>query len=256
MTREKSVIVLQNCASMLHDGTRFMKPEHVQEFREAYEMAIKALKQPEPCEDCISRQAAIDAMTTTLWHYPNGCYRNLNEYEFAKGLAELGLKSVPSAQPEPCEDTDRIYALMKDYYFEHKDKHDASWQGGFGKCMNLIPNAYQKQPEPCEDCVSRADVIELIENSYYNIADSLADTWAMVEDAEKLPSVTPKRKTGEWVERNPLNSDRCRLIECDQCGFAHIVGFNVPYEHWVENRNFCERCGADMRGEYDRNKNH
>ena len=51
-------------------------------------------------QDLISRQAAIDAMTTTLWHYPNGCYRNLNEYEFAKGLAELGLKSVPSAQPE------------------------------------------------------------------------------------------------------------------------------------------------------------
>ena len=50
--------------------------------------------------DCISRKAAIDAMTNTLWHYPNECYRNLNEYEFAKGLAELGLKSVPSAQPE------------------------------------------------------------------------------------------------------------------------------------------------------------
>ena len=51
-------------------------------------------------QDLISRQAAIDAMANTLWHYPNECYRNLNEYEFAKGLAELGLKSVPSAQPE------------------------------------------------------------------------------------------------------------------------------------------------------------
>ena len=52
-------------------------------------------------DDLISRQDAIDAMTNTLWHYPNECYRNLNEYEFAKGLAELGLKSVPSAVPEP-----------------------------------------------------------------------------------------------------------------------------------------------------------
>jgi len=59
-------------------------------------------------DDLISRQAAIDAMANTLWHYPNECYRNLNEYEFAKGLAELGLKSVPSAQPEqrwiPCSE--------------------------------------------------------------------------------------------------------------------------------------------------------
>ncbi|MBO6208420.1 MAG: hypothetical protein J6O73_16025 [Lachnospiraceae bacterium] len=51
-------------------------------------------------DDLIYRQAAIDAMANALRYYPNECYRNLNEYEFAKGLAELGLKSVPSAQPE------------------------------------------------------------------------------------------------------------------------------------------------------------
>lgn len=49
--------------------------------------------------DCVDRQKAIDAMTTTLWHYPTECLRNINKYEFAKGLAELGLKSVPSVQP-------------------------------------------------------------------------------------------------------------------------------------------------------------
>lgn len=48
--------------------------------------------------DPIERQDAIDAMTNALWHYPNQCYKHLNEYEFAKSLAELGLKSVPSAQ--------------------------------------------------------------------------------------------------------------------------------------------------------------
>lgn len=68
---------------------------------------------------------------------------------------------------------------------------------------------------------------------------------------ENAPTVEPERKKGKWIERNPQNSDKCRLIECDQCGFSHIVGFNVPYEHWIENRNFCERCGADMRCEDD-----
>ena len=62
-----------------------------------------------------------------------------------------------------------------------------------------------------------------------------------------LPSVQPKH--GRWIERNPLSSDICRLIECDQCGNSYIVGFNVPYEHWIDNRNYCEKCGADMRGE-------
>ena len=68
----------------------------------------------------------------------------------------------------------------------------------------------------------------------------------------ELPSAQPERKKGKWIERNPQNSDKCRLIECDQCGFSHIVGFNVPYERWIENRNFCERCGADMRDEQDK----
>ena len=71
------------------------------------------------------------------------------------------------------------------------------------------------------------------------------------ERIKPIPPAQPERKKGKWIERNPQNSDKCRLIECDQCGFSHIVGFNVPYEHWIENRNFCERCGADMRGEHE-----
>ena len=70
----------------------------------------------------------------------------------------------------------------------------------------------------------------------------------LLDKIDHAPTIEPKQKTGKWIERNPQNSDKCRLIECDQCGFSHIVGFNVPYEHWIENRNFCERCGADMRG--------
>ena len=63
-------------------------------------------------------------MTNTLWHYPNECYRNLNEYEFAKGLAELGLKSVPSAQPEPqwISCSERLPKKPGQYYVSGGDK--------------------------------------------------------------------------------------------------------------------------------------
>ena len=50
--------------------------------------------------DCISKQAAIDTMTETIWHYPNELYPGLNAYETARGLAEMGLLSVPPVQPE------------------------------------------------------------------------------------------------------------------------------------------------------------
>lgn len=97
------------------------------------------------------------------------------------------------------------------------------------------------------DTIYRKAAIELIERMkpYHQDADDIAEMIA------NMPSAQPERKTGKWIERNPQNSDKCRLIECDKCGFSHIVGFNVPYEHWIENRNFCERCGADMRGDKD-----
>ena len=98
-----------------------------------------------------------------------------------------------------------------------------------------------------------ADV--LMKAMYHRAFETDGDTmwqsgcWVRYRAIEQVIKEQPtiERKTGKWIERNPQNSDKCRLIECDQCGFAHIVGFNVPYEHWIENRNFCERCGADMR---------
>ena len=53
----------------------------------------------------------------------------------------------------------------------------------------------------CEDAVSRTDVIELTKNSYYNLAESMEDTWAMVADIEQLPPVTPKSVEKE-TEKN------------------------------------------------------
>ena len=90
----------------------------------------------------------------------------------------------------------------------------------------------------------------LIAEMHNVILEDGEDRRTFYEVIERQPTIE-ERKTGRWIERNPQNSDKCRLIECDQCGFSHIVGFNVPYEHWIENRNFCERCGADMRGEQD-----
>ena len=89
--------------------------------------------------DLISRQAAIDAMANTLWHYPTECYRNLNEYEFAKGLAELGLKSVPSAQPESCE----YYALCR----HGRDESKLRVRLGFCEYCNEDSDGYVKPIE-------------------------------------------------------------------------------------------------------------
>lgn len=52
MTREEAIITLTNTASLLRDGTRYMKSEHEKQFREAYDMAIKALEQEQKWIPC------------------------------------------------------------------------------------------------------------------------------------------------------------------------------------------------------------
>lgn len=44
MTNEKAHNILENYAFYLKDGTKYMKPEQEQQFRQAYEMAIAALE--------------------------------------------------------------------------------------------------------------------------------------------------------------------------------------------------------------------
>ena len=123
MTNKEVINFLNQVRKILLDDKSWLEST-IQPINEAFDMAINALTvQPETHDkrtemhacDCVRRQDAIDAMANTLWHYPNECYRNLNKYEFAKGLAELGLKSVPSAQPEPCEDADKLKRCRFEY---------------------------------------------------------------------------------------------------------------------------------------------
>ena len=86
--------------------------------------------------DTIDRQAAIKVMTSVLWHLPNEWYRSLNEYEFSKGLAELGLNSVPSVQPY-VPDTNvgdmisrqaakqELYKMLHDCFWADDEEQDA-----------------------------------------------------------------------------------------------------------------------------------
>ena len=58
------------------------------------------------------------------------------------------------------------------------------------------------------DCISRQDVIELVKNSFYDLSSSMDDTWAMVADVERLPSVQPVAK-----DTNVLNNDTISRAE-------------------------------------------
>ena len=164
--------------------------------------------------------------------------------EDAKKVIEAQEMAIKALKVEPCEDADRIYALMKDYYFEHKDKHDASWQGGFGKCMNLIPNAYQKQPEPCEDCVNRGAAIKEIKDYIINPDQAISEhpddcfkynsgILTAIQVINDLPPAQAKPRTGKWIWLGSTH-------KCSNCnGYTCFADSKPP--------KYCPNCGAKMK---------
>ncbi len=103
------------------------------------------------------------------------------------------------------------------------------------------------EQNPCDDFVSRKAVEKIINkwlsHPDYELKDSIYD---MTKKIHKLPSVTPKEKTGHWILADKQNkedvvNDNFRFI-CSECLCSDIHAKNtiVPY---------CWKCGARMEVE-------
>ena len=110
--------------------------------------------------------------------------------------------------------------------------------------LENLPSAH---PEPCEDAVSRKAVYDaMVEKGQRSRRYKLGEIWELNgteirEALDTVPSVTPKRKRGKWIDETfkPWGLVY-HPYRCDQCG-----------EHSEADSNFCPNCGADMRGEQD-----
>ena len=84
--------------------------------------------------------------------------------------------------------------------------------------MRLVRQAFEKLPEPCTDTISRQAAIDALGEEPYVWTDSDSEVaereqWRRDVDAIKyLPSVTPKRKTGKWIEYDS-DEDKYDLIK-------------------------------------------
>ena len=92
-----------------------------------------------------------------------------------------------------------------------------------------------------DDCISRqAAIYEIHEDADWLAAQG--SDW-QVERMERdksilmsLPSIQPERLKGKWIHQAKFGR-----IECDQCGKV--------FRNTFAPKNFCPKCGADMRGE-------
>ena len=103
---------------------------------------------------------------------------------------------------------------------------------------DLLMKAYEQgrkdaQPELCEDAVSREAAIRCCTFGRTSLG--------LTDELRRLPSVTPKRKTGKWIIDG-------HHIVCSECETGMC---NTDREGDSFPTNFCPNCGADMRGERD-----
>ena len=139
------------------------------------------------------------------------------------------------------------------------------------KALKMLPSA---QPEPCEDAVSRKDVLDGAVTHYSVSGANIAYRNAVpVEYIESLPSVTPKPNTGKWIPVTRIEKwhkedglvgfppevkefPQCTIewvdatepdevdgLRCSECGTIY---------DFTEARNWCSECGAKMEGQNDK----
>lgn len=128
----------------------------------------------------------------------------------------------------------------------NKGTCEGTWEMQYSKCPLV------ELSKPCEDTVSRKAVEEMLQNGFpargmweiegdvvkQTVCETLADA---LMDLEKLPSVTPKRKAGRWIEEQ--RGIKVTQYKCSECGRTVID--DTTYDV-AEDYPFCH-CGADMR---------
>jgi hypothetical protein len=98
--------------------------------------------------------------------------------------------------------------------------------------------AYKEQ-EPYVDAISREAAIRWVKtecNPYGKPTIDFESGKKVIEHLKKMPSVTPKQKTGKW---NVLGYDdpSVRMYKCSECHMKITLKFN-----------YCPNCGAKMEG--------
>ncbi len=101
----------------------------------------------------------------------------------------------------------------------------------------------------CEDCISRTELLSRIDAERKYLLDLKMDgaEHILVHHArrivEDMPSVAPQPKMGHWIwELQDWNKWTCSV-----CGWAKRTDVHITLGY-----KYCPNCGADMRGEEER----
>ena len=142
-----------------------------------------------------------------------------------------------------------------------KETYNKGYKDG-QKALAFHLELCKEEQEPCEDCISRAEAINAIEEygsvwmeyteemSIHQIAERAlkASKQSMYKILHDLPSVQPKPKTGHWKQYGNSWEDKYKCSECGEAQPKILCGEKI-IGHWS---NYCPNCGAKMAESEDK----
>ncbi len=104
-----------------------------------------------------------------------------------------------------------------------------------------------REQEPCENCISRQAVLDVLDKSKYSneFCEEHHIDWSINLGmahivVNELEPVTPQPKTGHWIDRFPAKECKCSV-----CDFLICIS-NGSYIDMVGQMKYCPNCGAKM----------
>lgn len=168
-----------------------------------------------------------------------------------QAVKDLRKKLAEYLDKKPCDDEDIMgksiaTAFQFGMALGFGEKHDK-----MDRVMEEVKKAVTPEQQPCDDCISRQAVDELSKELVHTTrdkADFLCNFW---EGLQKLPSVTPKEKTGKWIKIQSGDGMFPMSIVCSKCNNENShLDFNEHAEPigkvFIKSR-YCPNCGAKMQ---------
>ncbi len=151
--------------------------------------------------------------------------QELEQAELQKAC-EIG-RELERMEHEPCEDEYiKVPKKALKYRTAGMVAYNAEWlKNHFDIERAVICGAQQ----PCDVAISKQAAINAVNIGNLNpgIVEALQSILA------ELPPVTPKQKTGRWIQ---VENNKCKCSECD------IIHFIAMYPHG--RKNYCPNCGS------------
>ncbi len=188
------------------------------------------------------------------------------------------IDGIDTLEQEPCEDAISRKAVLNQIFYSTDNNGDvvlgSALRGRIARLPSVTPqlsSRLEKNSKKLEkdfgelDCISRADVNQVIEDYMDEQYDTLSDRTrerafgakTVMARINELPSVTPRPREGHWItdaktyyeelNKRGLGVDEYTPYFTDDIACSECLAKYSMLDNETQFFKYCPNCGADMR---------